>query len=212
MGLTEGTAGDALVDEAEFGEADDALHGGFAHVEVFALQGAEGLVDELVDATLVGFLPSHEETGEDVEATQLRQRLVAGYPLEGLVGSEGQMLIEVEGGLLGDFEAGGLLHPNVYDLWKYLIGRHQHRCQYLAFAHVLLPKFQSEVVVLPQPVSHFLEAWQGGSPVQLVVGTLLSHRLGNGPIHHLAERLLDLPYLLPDIHTLDYISVAYSEL
>ncbi len=187
----EDAVGEALVDKAEVSETVEAVEGGLADDERGREQGYVGLVEKLVDAALVGFLTVHEEAAQDVKAAELTELAVGGYPLVGFRGGVGQILVEVHSGLLGYLDGLGLLHPDVDHLGQYLVGRHQHRGEYLALADVLLPQGDGEVVVLAYLVGLLAQPQDGGSPVEVVVDALVAHGLGDGAVHHLTERLLD---------------------
>ena len=177
------------------------------------MQSDNGLIDEFIDTTFVGLLLIHKQPTEDVKATKLVEFLVGSHPCIGLFGGIRQILEEVEGCLFGNFLCGHLFHPDVNHLWQHDISRHHHRGEDLALTHILFPQCDGEVVVFADFIGFLAKARQGSSPVQLVIDALISHGLSNRPVHHLAERLLDLFHLCLYVHIyLIYIRLAYSVL
>ena len=114
--------------------------GGLADGEGGALNSYQSLVNELVDATLVGFPSLHEEAAEDMKTAELVDLLWTGYPLVCLLSSERQMLVEVHGGLLGYLNGVGLFHPDVGDFGQHLFRWHEHGGQNLTLAYIFFPK------------------------------------------------------------------------
>ena len=66
------------------------------------MKGDQRLIQKLVDAPLIGLALIHKQTGQDVKAAILVERLVGGHPGVGLLGRIRQILKEVEHRLLSD--------------------------------------------------------------------------------------------------------------
>ena len=136
----------SLIENTQFCEALKTLHRCFADSGKGSLEGTECLVEEFVDAPLVGFLSVHKQTGEDMEAAELVVLLVGGYPLVGLRGSVREVLVEVESQLFRNLLGGYVFLPNIHDLRKYLVRGHQHGSQDLTLTNVLLVQFDGQIV------------------------------------------------------------------
>ena len=183
MYRTQSIISKAFIEETERREVVEGIESSLSDSDGRSLDGGECLVDKLIDAPLVGFPALLEEAGEDVEATELVEHFVGSYPDVGLLGSIGQMLEKVEGRLFGNLLRGDLLHPDVYNLGQHLVGRHNHGGKNLALAHILLPEGYGKVVILAIVGSHLLESRQRYSPVEVIVNTLVAHRLCDSAVH-----------------------------
>ena len=107
---------------------------------IVTLQSHGSLIKELIDATLVRLLTICKETGKELETGNLIEWLVACYPLIGNHRRIVYMLQQVEGKHLSHLLALYLFHPDIRDLGKHPVGRHDERSQNLALPDIFLPE------------------------------------------------------------------------
>ena len=159
------------------------------------LQRRNRLVYKLVDASLVGFLPFHEEAAQDVVCAYFLHRVVECHPTVGELWRVADILVEVERLHLRHLLRVGLLHPYLRHLLWHLVVRHEQRGENLALAYVLFPQGYGEVVVVGQVGCHLLQLYERHAPIEAIVETLLAHRLRGRAVHHQPEATLQLFYL-----------------
>ena len=136
----------SLIENTQFCETLKTLHRCFTDSREGPLEGTQRLVEEFVDAPLVGFLSVHKQTSEDMEAAELVVLLVGGYPLVGLLGGVREVLVEVKSQLFRNLLGGYLLLPYIHHLRKYLVGGHQHGSQYLTLPDILFVQFDGKII------------------------------------------------------------------
>ena len=156
------------------------------------------MVEEFHGVACGEALPLSQQLAEEDVCAIAEQGAFARQPRHDEFARPGFLAQEVEHGAVGFLSEAYALEPQFCEVGAELVGGHQHACQQATFANVLLPEGEGEAAVVWQGGGKLLKARQFDAEVYFVGESALAHGLADGAIHHCAQFLLDLAYLVGD--------------